>query len=305
VSLQTSRDMYSHSLAMAREHPKLLVFALLNMATWLGLLAWFLPALFQATAADVWHQTIAGRHVVNTLARLSTRELWDLPLVWLGGFFMIGMLATNLIRFAFCSQAIRALNGDSVSVLEGLSLAINRLPVIGPWALLASTAGAVVSFLERIFGWVVLLVDVVGVSLAMRKLTILPSLLGVPWNVSAQFVLPAMLKEPDDRSPIEYLRISARMVRRVWGDALVIGVIGPSVVGFLFAGGVFGLALAASRILDLEVLTLWGALAGLVIYSLTDCVNGVFRCSLYVYATEGVAPGPFDANLLDRAWNVR
>ncbi len=307
MSLQTSREIYSHSLAMVRSHPKLLVFVLLNMTTWLGLVALFLPALFHATTTDVWQQTEAGRKAVSTLLQLSAGELWKLPLVELAGFIVTGMILTSVIRFAFYSQTIRAMNGGDVAVLEGFRLAISRLPVIGPWALLASSAGALASLLERLFGFIAfIIVDVIGTSLTMRRLTVMPSLLlGVPWTVAAHFVIPVMLNEPQDRNPIEYLKISARLVRRVWGEALVIGVIGASSVGFIMAFGVLGFSHAAAMILKLDVLLLWGGLACFAIYSLTDGINGIFRCCLYVYATEGVAPGPFDAQLFDRAWVVK
>jgi len=34
-------------------------------------------------------------------------------------------------------------------------------------------------------------------------------------------------------------------------------------------------------------------------------VNPVYRCALYIYATEGVVPGKFDKELLDSAWKVK
>lgn len=34
-------------------------------------------------------------------------------------------------------------------------------------------------------------------------------------------------------------------------------------------------------------------------------VNPVYRCALYIYATEGVVPGSFDKELLDSAWKVK
>jgi hypothetical protein len=41
------------------------------------------------------------------------------------------------------------------------------------------------------------------------------------------------------------------------------------------------------------------------ILCLGEGVNGIFRCGLHIYATEGVAPGPFDAAALDSAWTVK
>jgi predicted alternative tryptophan synthase beta-subunit len=33
--------------------------------------------------------------------------------------------------------------------------------------------------------------------------------------------------------------------------------------------------------------------------------DDIFRCALYVYASEGVVPAPYTAELMDAAWKVR
>jgi hypothetical protein len=38
---------------------------------------------------------------------------------------------------------------------------------------------------------------------------------------------------------------------------------------------------------------------------ITNVVNSVYRCALFIYATEGVIPEPFDKELLDSAWKVK
>jgi hypothetical protein len=38
---------------------------------------------------------------------------------------------------------------------------------------------------------------------------------------------------------------------------------------------------------------------------ISSVVNPVYRCALYIYATEGVVPGSFDQELLDSAWKVK
>ena len=36
-----------------------------------------------------------------------------------------------------------------------------------------------------------------------------------------------------------------------------------------------------------------------------NVINKVFQCALYIYAAEGVSPGPFDQAMLDVAWKVK
>jgi hypothetical protein len=38
---------------------------------------------------------------------------------------------------------------------------------------------------------------------------------------------------------------------------------------------------------------------------ISGIVNPIYRCALYIYATEGVVPGTFDKELLDSAWKVK
>jgi hypothetical protein len=34
-------------------------------------------------------------------------------------------------------------------------------------------------------------------------------------------------------------------------------------------------------------------------------VNPIYRCALYIYATEGVVPDNFDQEMMDSAWKVK
>ena len=38
---------------------------------------------------------------------------------------------------------------------------------------------------------------------------------------------------------------------------------------------------------------------------IAGCIDTIFRCALYIYATEGVPPAPYDEALMDAAWKVR
>jgi hypothetical protein len=52
------------------------------------------------------------------------------------------------------------------------------------------------------------------------------------------------------------------------------------------------------------VLGEWFSLA-VLLGLIGSVVNPVYRCALYVYATEGVVPESFDKELLDSAWKVK
>jgi hypothetical protein len=77
----------------------------------------------------------------------------------------------------------------------------------------------------------------------------------------------------------------------------------------IFAAGIGGVFLG----LHFRAESMWLVLAGIggvlavavPLSWISGVVNPVYRCALYIYATEGVVPGTFDQELLDSAWKVK
>jgi hypothetical protein len=42
-----------------------------------------------------------------------------------------------------------------------------------------------------------------------------------------------------------------------------------------------------------------------VIAYLQNIASQVYRCALFIYASEGVVPGPYDQDMMDLAWKVK
>jgi hypothetical protein len=314
MSLQSSADLFSHSLQVFRGERRLLAFPLALAATFIALAAALLPAAFHVSAADAWQWMLHPSVDQEGLREIAEAPLHFLELPWglLLGAWLLGTFAVTFHDLAFCSQAIRALNGQPVSIRRGYALAFARLPSIITWSLLAGTVGTLMWVVERAFGVLApLVLDSIVVSrIAGRKrLLELVVWLGVPWTVIDQFVIPVMLHRPQAINPFASVRISVQMIRRLWDDCvedcLVIGRIGPSALGYLAALATFALFQLAGLATHLYALQVWGTLVAIVMGCFTAAVNGVFRCGMYIYATEGVLPGPFDPDLLRRAWAVR
>jgi hypothetical protein len=66
-----------------------------------------------------------------------------------------------------------------------------------------------------------------------------------------------------------------------------------------------GLAGAVGRLAHLPAIAMWGLVLGFGILFVAAGINGIFRSAMYIYASEGVPPGPFDAEGLDKVWIVR
>jgi hypothetical protein len=94
-----------------------------------------------------------------------------------------------------------------------------------------------------------------------------------------------MLNQPKGMNPIGYLRNSARLLRRQWDDGLVegmvIGNVDLTAAGYVIATGTLIVAALAGLASHQQMVTLWGV--------------------LLVFAMLC----PFDADLFNRAWQVR
>lgn len=311
MSLQTGADIFRHSLQVFRQQPALLVFPLLTMAMGLAIFSMLLPAVFNVSRVDAWHalwRPGEGEEAMRAIAEsLRKYKLWNLPLGWLLAAYLLAKLGATFINCAFYSQAINALNGGHVHPLRGFRLAVEKTGALIPWALLAGSLGGLMGLFERSLGFLTfILVEVIGTSLALRRVSVMPSLLlGVPWHAASEFAIPAMLNEPRRLSPIGYLKISAQMLRRVWGEALVAGIVGPTAVGYICASVVVSVSMMVAEITDHYALLSWGLLLGFATWCLASAAHGVYRCGLYIYATEGVVPDAFDADLIERSWVVK
>lgn len=302
-----SATIIRHSYEILEQNPKLLVFVLLNVLGMLvALVFFFAPVALGVTTADLWlglwnpAQVHDPAVVSLRAAKEAARGIWrNGPLFGeLAGIYLLGMFFLTFVNTAFCSQVIAAMNGDRVSVRRGLAEANARLPAIVAWALLTSTIGIVLRLIaER--------VAFVGRSIV--------GLLGISWSVASVFVIPVLLHEPRTRSPFAYLKISAALIRRVWGEG---------VAGFMDVEALSG-RLSGFRtfmlfvVMPLVAIGMMAAMAdslrvfffpALLVYIVGMLANQfyqVFVCGLYVYATQGVAPGSFDAETFDRVWTAR
>ena len=175
------------------------------------------------------------------------------------------------------------------------------------WSLFAGLVGYVIQAIEQ------------RVGILGRFIT---GLIGFAWSVACIFIIPTLVRDTETANPLKLLRHSTGTLKRSWGE-LVIGFIGVELMSFVavMAIIVFGvLALVfpvvmihrGSHIHHLWAipvveggLLLFGFLFATLISWISRLVNSVYRCALYIYATEGVVPGAFDKELLDSVWKVK
>lgn len=206
--------------------------------------------------------------------------------------YFLSMFIATFCNVAFYHEIMQALNGQPVSIRRGFQFAKLRWRAILMWSLLAGLVGYVIQMIERRVGFL-------GQMIA--------SLVGFAWSVACIFIIPTLVRDTETTNPVQLLRHSAGTLKRTWGE-LVIGFIGfqlaivfiviPLVIIMAVAG--FSGHIVAPMLIFVAMFLLMLPLSWIA-----SLVNSVYRCALFIYATEGVIPEPFDKALLDSAWKVK
>ncbi len=132
---------------------------------------------------------------------------------------------------------------------------------------------------------------------------------GAAWAIATFFVIPVVALE--GTGPFRSLQRSAAVVKARWGEGAT-GAATIGVVTFLISlaialvGGFGGAALIAIRLLPLGVAALAATVAGIIVVSfISSALSQIFRVAVYQYAVTGEAPGGFDRQLLQSAFEGR
>jgi hypothetical protein len=301
-----SWQLLRSSFRVMRENPRLLWFPVISLTATLVLLALFLAPV---VAALVFHPTghawTEPGHWKVLLAQLRSithgapgSGFWSTRAGLYSFFFVVYLVSHFFATFfnvAFYHEVIKAFNGEIVSLRNGFRFAVSRMRAIAMWSLLAATIGMLIRSLEERFGW-------------FGRLAF--SFIGMAWSAATVFVVPVIIRE-NNLNPIDMLRDSARILRQAWGESLV-GYVGLRLGGTIALLCTIGLAISCAFVsvglhqhaFIVPLAVSWVTV--LVISSFVISVAGdIYRCALYIYASEGVVPEPFDAEMMNAAWKVK
>jgi hypothetical protein len=272
---------------------------------WVALKDYYLPAPANhakasspdAGAAAALNRLVTGRSVaVDESGHPTAARGFPWGSVVLLVVYLVSMFLATFFNVAFYSEIIAALNGRGVSFRRGLSTARSRLPSILAWSLLAGVVGWLIRSIEERLPW------------AGKIVT---GLIGMAWSIAAVFAIPVIIQEQPMRNPIKILQQSALTLKRTWGEGLIgylgfsagsVVIFGCSLVPLLLAGA---LALLLKSVVLMVVAGVIWVLGLLIVAYVSGVAGHVYRCALYLYATEGVVPEPFNQELLDMAWKVK
>lgn len=210
--------------------------------------------------------------------------------------YLVSTFLATFFNVAFYSQILNALRGRPVSVADGLRVAAARVKAILAWSLLTGVVGIIIRAIEERVG-------IVGRWIA--------AFIGLAWSVTSIFVVPIIVMEGSGANPVQFLKTSAAMLKKTWGESLL-GYLGIRIGGLLVLLGslvlfavIIFLGVVFENYLVLGLVTaLW--FFGLIAFMyLLNVAGDVYQGALYVYASEGTVPAPFDQDQMNMAWKTK
>ncbi len=201
-------------------------------------------------------------------------------------FYFCNYFVIIFFNSAIIACAAIRIGGGDPTLADGFKAALNRLPLIFGWALLAASVGLILRIIEDRS-------EKVGRFVA--------GLLGMAWSVVSYLVIPVMVIER--KGPVAALKESTAMLKKTWGEQLV----GNFSFGLVF----FLLNIPAILLIVLGVFTGSGTAAVVcigiaVIYLILTALiqstlQAIFQTLVYLYASQGRAPEGIHPDLLINA----
>jgi hypothetical protein len=301
--LARSWRLFTASVIVIRTHPKLLVFPMVTGILTVGIALFFLAPVVLLFLAPHWIHGGPLQALIERVGLVRMRPgagfnfyLQPLSTFILAGIYLVNMFIATMSSVAFNSEILEALSGRPVSIRHGLEAACQRWKSVLFWSLMAGTVGLLIRALEEKFSFLGRLVA---------------GLIGLAWSLASIFAIPVLVREPSVSNPFEVLSKSARTIKATWGEMLAgyLGMQGTNLLfiwsSVLYWGVSVGLAFLFSTPWIVVAATIpW--LACVVLYSyLSSIASRVYLCALYLYATDGIVPNPYDASMMAMAFKQK
>ena len=290
--MRTSWELLRRSLQVMQSNPKLFLFPVVSLLCAIAIFLFFFAPILLVMFASVWSGAAAASNV--DWKEIGAR--YNLAMYVYGvALYLVSMFVATFMNVAFYNEIIRALAGEPVSFGHGLRFATERVRAILMWSLLAGTVGLIIRAIEERLGW-------------LGKIVM--AAIGTAWSVAAVFAIPVIIRRTDS-NPLAVLRDSVATLKRTWGESLA-GWVGIRLGGVAFVLLSVGLLLPAV-LLSVGLHQFWMIPAAALVWLLSVFVTAflvsmathVYRCALYVYASEGVVPEPYTAEMMNAAWKVK
>ena len=211
------------------------------------------------------------------------------------GFLYYLALYTVIFFFntALVGAAMIRLDGGDPTVSDGMSIALDKLPVILGYAAIAATVGMVLRMIEERVGF-------------LGRIVI--GLIGVSWSLATYLTVPVLVTK--SVGPVDAVKESASIFKQTWGEQVV----AHAGLGFAFMilfmvmmVTMIPIAILLASINEALVFPLvLSVFGGFIFLALVkSALDGIYSAALYKFATTGDPGEHFDADVLRQAFRPK
>jgi len=297
--IKTSFDLFKRSWSVMKQNRALLFFPVIALVFILIIGMFFLSSVVLLDSGNTLTEIIDARNWSGIADRIKiVAANYKVALSMIGAaMYLIAIFLATFFNVAFYNEILHALNGNSVSIRRGIGAAWSKIKLILIWSLFAGVVGMTIKALEDRLSFV-------GRWIMM--------FIGFSWSIASVFIIPVIIREEKTSNPVKLLKTSALTLHRTWGEA-VTGYIGLGSVFIIALLAIIPLFIIALIIVGQVITKLWAIIAMLLLIFLSMLAFGclcsvmahIYRGALYVYATEGVIPGPYDEEMMNICWKVK
>lgn len=261
-----------------------------TVAAAFGIVFGLLSAGVGVSHLHITHAADGGRSVSGSISGLPFLALAIL-------LYLVLTIVSNYFVGAIIFGANERFRGGDPTVRSSLAGVRRRLGPIAAFSLLSATVGLMLQALQDRLSSAGKIVAVLG---------------GVAWNIATIFAVPIIILEDERLGPIDATKQSARMVRKIWGEGLIvqagIGVVSLlTFLGYIVLVAIVGWVVGAVHAPSAVVVPL--AVAGLLVltglFILFETLSAIAKAALYHFATTGEVPETFSKELLHASMIVK
>jgi hypothetical protein len=270
--ISRSIELVKMSWRILMEDKKLLAFPIMSGVVMLIVIATFiLPLIFSAGALS-----------------LATNSVGGIILLFL--FYLVSSFVVIFFNVGLISCVHAQLQGNTMTIREGLSAAGTHLGSILAWAIIAATVGVILRLIEDRAG-----------TLGQ----IAAGLVGGVWSLVTMFVVPVLIFE--EKGVFDAIKGSLDLFKKTWGESAV----GSLSIGLVFVAiGIVGFLLVLASLMLNNILVIYAAVSLFIVLVailaiLASAMQGIFVVALYIYAKTGQVPASFNREVVEGAFAPR
>ncbi|WP_440950550.1 DUF6159 family protein [Methanosphaerula subterraneus] len=270
--ISRSIELVKMSWRILMEDKKLLAFPIMSGVVMLIVIATFiLPLIFSAGALS-----------------LATNSVGGIILLFL--FYLVSSFVVIFFNVGLISCVHAQMQGNTMTIREGLSAAGTHLGSILAWAIIAATVGVILHLIEDRAG-----------TLGQ----IAAGLVGGVWSLVTMFVVPVLIFE--EKGVFDAIKGSLDLFKKTWGESAV----GSLSIGLVFVAiGIVGFLLVLASLMLNNILVIYAAVSLFIVLVailaiLASAMQGIFVVALYIYAKTGQVPASFNREVVEGAFAPR